>query len=346
MRIAFVTSAWDAGGGLNGVGTYRCLLPAKALRSVGHEVCITPNALANPITGELRALDPDGTSIGDIDVIVYVAPPPGNFADTIWNARLQGQKVVMDCDDWFVGLELSHPMRKAVLFDADQHLQAMRKAMTLADMVTFSTSFLADQFPKLRSKVVVRNMIDMSMGWKQRMQADIPTIGWTGRIDRRPHDLTMMRGVLGPAIQTHKLQFCHVGHTLGSMNAAEGFGLDALRVTNVDACPFEDYVTKFDFDIGIVPLANTRFNRSKSWLKRLEYGACAIPSVASELPEQKALMPWGLARKPIDWRKQLQLMIRPSYRLEKAQEALDIAWENDITKRGHEWVMAIESVAS
>ncbi len=220
MRIAFVTSAWDANGGLSGVGVYRALIPAKALRSAGHEVCIVPNAIQDRSTGRVRALDADGTSV-DVDVIVWVAPPPGSFAETIWPARLAGQKIIMDCDDWFIGLGPSHPMRQQVLFDAQAHLRNMTKAMRLADGVIFSTPYLASLWiGKTIRSAVVRNMIDLSAGWVQREQAETPLIGWTGRANFRPDDLRIMRGVLRPFMDENDLRFVHVGHSEGQMTAA------------------------------------------------------------------------------------------------------------------------------
>ncbi len=102
----------------------------------------------------------------------------------------------------------------------------------------------------------------------------------------------------------------------------------------------------FGFDVGIVPLTTTNINRSKSWLKRLEYGACGIPSVASDLAEQRALLPWGLARKPIDWTRQLRLMLNHGYRIEMAHAARHAAEQNDVSIRGKEYVEVIESWAS
>jgi glycosyltransferase involved in cell wall biosynthesis len=39
----------------------------------------------------------------------------------------------------------------------------------------------------------------------------------------------------------------------------------------------------FDFDIGLSPLRDTQFARSKSPLKALEYGALGIPVVAANV---------------------------------------------------------------
>jgi glycosyltransferase involved in cell wall biosynthesis len=47
-------------------------------------------------------------------------------------------------------------------------------------------------------------------------------------------------------------------------------------------------------DIGIVPLADTAFNRGKSALKALEMAAAGVPVVASDLPEFRELRQAGL----------------------------------------------------
>lgn len=51
----------------------------------------------------------------------------------------------------------------------------------------------------------------------------------------------------------------------------------------------ELYANLGRFDIGIVPLVDTPFNRSKSWLKGLEYAHAGLPIVARRLPEYEAL---------------------------------------------------------
>ena len=58
-------------------------------------------------------------------------------------------------------------------------------------------------------------------------------------------------------------------------------------------------------DIGIAPLASTRFNRAKSWLKPLELAACGVPVVMSDFAEYHRLhQTYGLglvANTAADW---------------------------------------------
>jgi hypothetical protein len=61
-------------------------------------------------------------------------------------------------------------------------------------------------------------------------------------------------------------------------------GLSKEQVVMLDPVDFVDYPRiPAQFDIGIAPLRDTVFNRNKSALKVMEYGAWGIPYVASDI---------------------------------------------------------------
>jgi glycosyltransferase involved in cell wall biosynthesis len=86
---------------------------------------------------------------------------------------------------------------------------------------------------------------------------------------------------------------------------------------------FADYPTEMaKMAVGIVPLADTVFNRSKSALKMGEMAAVGVPVVASPTPDNERLAALGvgrLASTPQRWRKQLRALINnPEYRADLA----------------------------
>jgi hypothetical protein len=60
---------------------------------------------------------------------------------------------------------------------------------------------------------------------------------------------------------------------------------------------FVNWFTQQHWDIGIAPLAETTFNRSKSAIKTLDYGAIGLPVLASDRPAYRG----SLADGPGGW---------------------------------------------
>jgi glycosyltransferase involved in cell wall biosynthesis len=67
--------------------------------------------------------------------------------------------------------------------------------------------------------------------------------------------------------------------------------------------PFEEYhrrLRELDLDLGVAPLIDNAFNRCKSHIKLLEYGAMGIPAIASDLAPYRGT-PATLARNEDEW---------------------------------------------
>jgi glycosyltransferase involved in cell wall biosynthesis len=54
------------------------------------------------------------------------------------------------------------------------------------------------------------------------------------------------------------------------------------------------YFSSLDFDIGLAPVTSSAFNRSKSFLKALEYGARGIPVIASDFEPYSSFVLHGV----------------------------------------------------
>lgn len=101
----------------------------------------------------------------------------------------------------------------------------------------------------------------------------------------------------------------------------------------IDLYDWPDEVAKLG--IGVAPLADTRFNRCKSWLKPLELSALGVPWVASPRAEYSRLYAEGLkqgnvigalADTPRRWYQELNRLQRnPSLREERAAGARQVA---------------------
>src|SRR5689334_12826265 len=81
--------------------------------------------------------------------------------------------------------------------------------------------------------------------------------------------------------------------------------------------------------IGLAPLADSTFNRAKSWLKPLEMAAVGVPCVMSALPEYREIHSLGvglLAERTKDWYRLVGALVRDaSRRAELAARGRDVA---------------------
>jgi glycosyltransferase involved in cell wall biosynthesis len=92
-------------------------------------------------------------------------------------------------------------------------------------------------------------------------------------------------------------------------------------------------------------LADTRFNRSKSWLKPLEYSAVGVPWVGSDTPEYQALAERGggiaIRNQSKRWIGAVRrLLTDDAYYQEMSQQARSTAAEFTIEAHAELWLEA------
>lgn len=168
--------------------------------------------------------------------------------------------------------------------------------MRECDIVTVSTPELAqvvkERLPE-KNVVVVHNAIDMEM-WEsayiERQTAvgnekETVTIGWMAS-QSHLMDAPLVGEVLRDLMLKHK----HLRlHFIGWIDMKSFLG-DIMapfkdRIQCDDWAPVSQLADAMkDFDIGLLPLVDHPWNRSKSELKYLQYSALGIPAVASPLP--------------------------------------------------------------
>jgi glycosyltransferase involved in cell wall biosynthesis len=172
-----------------------------------------------------------------------------------------------------------------------------------------------------------------------------PLIGWTGVVGTHPGDLESCGDGVAVAVETTGAVFRGVGND----NAANVLGIRNGREV-VDWVPFADYPQMTaQLDVGIVPLAETRFNEAKSWLKGLEYAALGVPFVASPTGPYHALHQEGagvLAHGPTRWREALiTLLANKGAHDELAGQGKEVAKRWTIEANAHRWWEAWTSAA-
>ena len=138
---------------------------------------------------------------------------------------------------------------------------------------------------------------------------------------------------------------------IGASNGVkEQFGLsgdvDATGPLDIKEWPYR----LNELGIGIAPLADTRFNAAKSWLKPLEYAALGIPSVVSDRREYRRLNAKTgigvIASRPRDWYRQIsRLIVDASYRQSLGAANRDAALQMEYSKIAWRWMEAWQEAA-
>lgn len=244
-------------------GYYRVRLPFEWLNKRGHLTTITDYTQTShpPMAGSRIVL---GQRIG------------GQDFDPIWyGMKKAGVKLVWETDDDLWNLDEANPARLQI---TDMTRYWMESALGHAHLVTTTVPHLAEAMRRFNPNVVViPNAVDPALLTAERRKADRLTVGWAGGSSH--HD--DFRSVVGALrkVTDHRgdVDFHSIGVDYGS-----DFRLNRNRFTPWRASML-DYYSGIDFDIGIAPLLDTAFTRSKSPIKAIEYNALGIPVVASNV---------------------------------------------------------------
>lgn len=187
----------------------------------------------------------------------------------------QGIAVFYACDDdSFLAIDehLADALDRERLARNKLSLHTMR----LCDGVVTSTQRLATIVRTLTDApvAVVPNLIDLA--WFRAVQAEAVrvvkglTVGWYGT-KRQDSDLEP----LGRAWERIAARYPHVKFVIaGHVSPAVAERVPADRLTLIPYLPLESYpLGLVNIDIGCCSVADNRFNRAKSIIKALEYGA-------------------------------------------------------------------------
>jgi hypothetical protein len=259
-----------------GCGFYRMMAPARALKDQGYDVrLVIPNAregIGGDIdtrTGRLTKVrlaqpaDPFGagrTLPTDADVIVMQRVSMLHLADAIPMMRAQGVAVVVDMDDDLTRIDPGNPAFRAMhpKYGHPRHNwgNAHRACMD-ATLVTVSTPALLKVYAPHGRGVVIENRIPAA--YLEVPKQDSAVIGWPGSTHSHPTDLQQ----LGPSIARlirEGVAYRGVGPVDG-LRGALGLETDPDVTGTVDMADWPGALAKLG--IGLAPLADTEFNRSK-----------------------------------------------------------------------------------
>lgn len=334
-----------APGDKSGCRYYRIALPAQAL---GDEVDTFEmselQVLHHPETDEMDDVLPEDE---DVDVVVIQRPTNGDILKAIPMLQANGVAVVVEMDDDLSQLDREHVAWASLHPTHSPHMNYANalKAAKLADWVTVSTPRLAEVYGKHGRVSVIRNYIDDA--W---MDINVPPpyyvrmLGWSGTVATHPRDLNVVGSAARDAVRDAGAH----AYIVGGREARDVLGFSEKECGIAPWVQLEDYPYQLGMiNVGMVPLANSKFNEAKSWLKGLEFAAMGAPFVATPMPEYERLttmLPWcETAKKYGDWRKKLaRLLSAPD--LAEISESLRACVREDlvISKHAHEYAEAWE----
>lgn len=323
-----------------GCGYYRLIWAARALQAQGHDIKIVMPSERGAHLNARRDGD-EIVAVGyppDADVIVLQRITHRHLIGAIRLMRAQGVAVVVDMDD---DLAMIHPSNPAFMamhpvhgVTAEHNWRNAQGACEAATLVTVSTDALLPRYAPHGRGRVLRNCVP-------RRYLDIPhddsnVVGWGGSVHSHPDDLQIVGlGVAQAVREGARLRI------VGPVDNVRG----ALRLDDdPEATGPRDLLTEWaeslaELGVGITPLADTRFNAAKSWLKPLEKAAVGVVPIMSPRAEYTRLHSLGigvLAKKPRDWTRHIRaLTTDTARRIEMSDAGREIM--RDYTVEGNAW---------
>lgn len=316
--------------GYGGVGYYRIIKPSQYLK--GYDV----NVIGIKLNKKGESAEKRWSKIFSTYDVFWTTyfHDPHEASQIFFNRDKYGKKVVIDLDDNFLDIDPTHPLYDT--FKPTKKNRAFTSTiLSFADVITCSTEPLKQRISEHIHKVhgiekkiiVVPNMNDLKDWNFKPVKKDNNkiVIGYTGS-NSHFKDLEMVFPAIAKVMDKYKNVHFEVMGSLTEKDAIKLFSQFSESARNrCDLLPptwtFKDYpkeIAEQKWDIGICPLIDSAFTRSKSHIKFLEYSSYKIPVIASRVYPYyvssfgKDIIKHeetGLLCKPSEWESALERLI-------------------------------------
>ncbi|WP_445396783.1 glycosyltransferase [Zobellella sp. An-6] len=210
-----------------------------------------------------------------------------------WTTKVKSasKKIIYEIDDDL--LDKGGMLQRGFKGNFDELASKVEFLAKVADKITVSTAKLKTKFEHYNSSVVVvPNMLDENL-WQLGVQRDLYSgdyarsldfpvkIGYIGT-NTHQEDLLMISDAMNKLKEKYgdKIEIEVIG---AFQNHKPLFGNRVALPKNTDYPSFVNWLLKrVKWDIGLIPLVNDNFNKSKSNLKFLEYAALDMAIIVSE----------------------------------------------------------------
>lgn len=243
-----------------------------------------------------------------------------------------GKSWIVEFDDW-ITVEKNSPFKLEHTYSNVPEIMSIQ--MKNCSMITTTTEFLAKRFRKLNKNVcILPNFLDPER-WNVpilRNPENTIRIGWAGSMTHFD-DFSVCSWALRKILKEYPNTELHIS---GDPRVADWFKrIDNIYVHTWPSMKsgLHDYTSKLAssrWDIGIAPLRDTFFNRCKSNIKPLEYGAVKVPCVASDVgPYQNFDGHVLIASNKYEWYDHLKNLIEDKeYRRTLGDQMYQYVWDN------------------
>jgi hypothetical protein len=336
-----------------GCGHHRLIWPARELEKLGYDVHVVPQE-----NRKLEFVVDDDDVVRDVkladgvEAVVFQRVTHAYLAQAIRLLTQRGVAVIVELDDDLMSIDPGNPAFRALhpakgtgglghthRSEAQHHSwRNLNEACRHASLVTATTPALIERYaPHGRGRVLPNFLAPHYYGIDHD---DSRIIGWPAALPSHPND----PAVVGPAVArlVSEGERFHVTSTSPGVGRAFGMtddsNVEMLR-TPVDLLDWPRALAE-RIGVGIAPLADTKFNASKSWLKPLELSAVGIPWIGSPSVEYRRLNDAGcgmIAKSPQDWYKMIRFILRnDEFRREESEKCRAVARELSIER--HAWL--------
>jgi glycosyltransferase involved in cell wall biosynthesis len=282
--------------------------------------------------------------------------------------KMLAKPLIMDLDDNLWEVREDQPAYKS--YKAEQQRSFMAAAVTMADAIFCSTVPLKETCERYNKNVfnveiptyVLPNCNDIKDFKESSGKSEEFLIGWQGSTTHNA-DLKLVLPILDKLMQKYPQVYVQLLGGIEESSLKELFkdwsstSLDRLSVLGgTDSWKgYPELLAQQKWNLGIAPLVDEPFNRSKSHIKWMEYATQMIPCIASDVyPYNTPIQLTGTIEhgktgwlcKPDEWEKTLvNLIENPQVLPMVGQAAHDKVlekwqWKDHI----HKWHEAIEEV--
>lgn len=261
--------------------------------------------------------------------------------DWIRLSREAGIPVVFHIDDDLLAVPASLGEAKYKAYNSPERLRALRQNIEQSDLLYVSTSELARRFEDHGiSTAIIPGSLYCSVRPDEigalLPPASGPVIGYMGTSGHAA-DLAMVLPAICEVMDVVPGMQFEVFGTIKMPPQMERFGRRVRHIEAVgDYKQFLAHLRTLGWWIGLAPLEDNPFNRSKADTKWVEYSSAGIPVIASDLPLYERACADGagiLANSKEDWKRALlELVYRPDLRkrmVERAQARLHEAYTHE-----------------
>lgn len=312
-------------------GMYRVVWPMAAL----------PGARSS------RTLSGDDMLAADLTICQRVATKEASDLMTL--VASNGGRLVYEADDLLWGLTPSNPAYR--FYQTADTQDAIDDALEACQAVTVSTQPLADEFAALWHlpvHVLPNCLPDYMLDLPQRdaeWRSSRVTIGWAGSSTHASDMIQDASYGLRASLRSGKATFVSVG-------------TDYRKALRVDGAfvPWSEDIEAFhrtlpSYDIGLCPLEHTRFNRSKSGIKAMEYQAAGVVPVATRCDAYSGVIEHGrtgfLCRNQKEWADALRTLVEDDdVRSTMSEACLELTAERTYSRNAFRWSNAYEAICA